>query len=186
VTVRTRIGAIAWIASALCYVAIEAAAAAAMGPGYEYARDYVSDLGRPGVSPHAALMNGAFVVQAIAFPLGAVLLLRARKALWVLGFAVLNGVGNVLVAVVHSGSGAPAHAVGAVLAVVGGNAAILAYGVAAGSRTSLVVGVVGLVAFGIFAAGVPPVGAWERVSVYAIYGWQAVTGLLLLRRACAG
>ena len=180
-TVRTRIGAVAWIASALSYVVIEAVSAAAMGPGYQYCRDYISDLGRPDVSPHAALMNGAFVVQAIAFPLGAALLPRVRKALWFLGFAALNSVGNVLVAVVHSGSGAPAHAVGAVLAVVGGNAAILAYGVAAGSRTPLV----GLVAFGLFAVGVPPVGAWERVSVYAIYGWQAVTGVLLLRRACA-
>jgi hypothetical membrane protein len=169
----------------LVYVVVEAVSAGAMDPGYDYARDYISDLGRPGVSPHAGLMNAAIVGQAVAFPLGAWLTLRSRKVLLLLSFAIVNGIGNVLVAVVHSGSGAAAHAVGATLAVVGGNAAILVFACTTRSRTSGIVGAVGLAAFALFAVGVPPVGAWERVSVYAIYGWQAVTGALLLHRACA-
>lgn len=185
VGVPTRVGAVIWIASAVCYVVIEAVAAAAMGGDYHYARDYISDLGRPDLSPRAALMNAAFLVQAVAFPLGALLVARSRKLLSFTALAIGNGVGNVLVAVVHSGVGAPAHAIGAVLAVVGGNLAIVAYAVVTRSRTSLVIGIVGLVTFVAFAVGVPPVGAWERVSVYAIYLWQAGTGVLLLRRACA-
>ena len=183
-TVGPRVGAVLWIASALCFVVVELVAAAAM-PGYDYARDYISDLGRPDLSPRAALMNAAFVVQAVAFPLGALLCVGSRKTLLLIGFAAVNGIGNVLVAVVHSGSGAPAHAVGAVLAVVGGNAAIVTYAVSRRSRTSLAVGVVGLVAFGLFAVGAAPVGAWERVSVYSIYLWQAVLGVLVLARARA-
>lgn len=174
-----------WIASALCYVLAEAVVAAAMGSDYHYARDYISDLGRPEVSPHATLMNAAFLVQAVAFPLGALLIAKSRKAWLFLVLTVANGIGNALVAVIHSGSGAPAHAIGAGLAVVGGNAAILAYGVATRSRTSALVGVIGLLTFAVFALGVPPVGAWERVSVYAIYLWQAAMGLMVLRRACA-
>lgn len=176
-------GAVLWIASAVLYVAAEALAAAAMGPGYHYARDYISDLGRPDVSPRATLMNAAFVAQAVAFPLGAVLVTRSRRAVSFRPFLVLaavNGVGNLLVAFVHSGAGAHAHAVGAVLAVAGGNAAILAYAVATRSRTSLLVGGVGLVAFVLFASAVPPVGAWERAAVYAIYLWQAGIGVVLL------
>lgn len=182
--VRPRAGAVIWIASAVCYVVVEALAATAIGD-YHYARDYISDLGRPDLSPRAALMNAAFVVQAVAFPLGALLVASSRKALPFLVFAIVNGVGNVLVALVHSGSGAPAHVIGAVLAIVGGNAAILAYGIVTRSRASLLVGGIGLATFALFALGLEPVGAWERVSVYAIYGWQAVTGTLLLRRACA-
>lgn len=176
-----------WIASALVYVGVEALAAAAMGTDYRYLRDYISELGRPEVSPRAAAMNAAFALQAVAFPLGAYLLTRgsgARKALPFLGLAIANGAGNALVAVVHSGSGATAHAVGAVLAVVGGNAAIM-IGARLGSgrfRTaSFAIGVVGLANFCLFAIGVPPVGAWERISVYSIYLWQAWAGVLLLK-----
>lgn len=178
----TRAGAVAWIASAVGYVVVETVAAAAI-PGYDYARDYISDLGRPDISPRAALMNAAFVAQAVAFPLGAFLVARPRKAVPFKVFALANGVGNLLVATVHSGTGAPAHAVGAALAVVGGNAAILAFGVAQRSRASVVAGVVGLLTFGLFALGVHPVGAWERASVYAIYLWQAVGGVLIIRRS---
>lgn len=180
------VGAVVWIASALCYVVVEAVAAAAMGGDYHYARDYTSDLGRPDVSPRAALMNAAFVVQAVAFPLGALLMARPRsRKMWpFLAFAALNGVGNLLVATVHSGAGSPVHAAGAVLAVVGGNAAILANAVVTRSRWSAVLGALGLATFFVFALGLPPVGAWERVSVYAIYLWQAASGVLVLRRAC--
>ena len=183
---RVKAGAVLWIVSALTYVTVEAAAAAAMGADYHYARDYISELGRPEVSPRAALMNAAFAVQAIAFPVGAYLIAGnsgTRKTLPFLAFAVANGIGNVLVAVVHSGSGAPAHAVGAVLAIVGGNAAILAF---AGTRSrqfrtaSLVAGVAGLANFILFAIGVPPDGAVERISVYSIYLWQALAGAVLL------
>ncbi len=191
-TLALRIGAGAWIAAALGYFVAEAAAAAAV-PDYSYATDYISPLGEPGRSPHADLMNVAFVAQAVLFPAGAVLVAvgtGARKTLPFLCFALLNGMGNGLVAVVHSGSGSLLHVAGAALAIVGGNAAILAAAPVlrrTGASPSLMavsitLGALGLLCAAAVAFAVPPIGVWERLSVYSIFGWQAVCALYLVRR----
>jgi len=191
-SVTVRIGAMLWILATVGYFVAEAIAAAAL-PGYSYAADYVSTLGRPLTSAHADLMNAAFVAQGVLFPVGAILVVhgtRARKALPFLSFAILNGIGNILVATVHSGAGARLHVVGAALAIVGGNAAVL-MAVAAlrqldASRThramSVVLGTVGLGCLIGTALGLPFVGVWERGSVYPIFIWQAYTALYLLSR----
>jgi hypothetical membrane protein len=187
-----RIGALLWIVATLAYFLAEAVAAAAL-PGYSYAADYISLLGHPNRSPHATVMNAAFVAQGVLFPLGAMLLApgaRAPKDLLFLAFAVLNGFGNILIATVHSGAGAPWHVVGAALAIVGGNAAVLAGSSALrsviSSRThrvaSVVLGTLGLVALIGTAFESSAVGLWERASVYPIFIWQAYTALYLLSR----
>jgi hypothetical membrane protein len=194
--VTARTGALLWIASAVCYFAAEAVAATAVDT-YGYATNYVSDLGDPGRSPHAAVMNAAFVVQALAFPIGAWLVCRAgqtRRALPFLALAVCNGVGNLLVAAVHSGMGSAWHGVGAALALVGGNAAVLV-----GSSTlrpatatpayrvmSVALGVLGLLCLVAVVFELAPIGAWERGSVYAIYAWQVATAVMVLARGRRG
>jgi hypothetical protein len=45
---------------------------------------------------------------------------------------------------------------------------------------SLVLGVVGLACLVVVASAVPPVGAWERGSVYTIYAWQTITAVAVL------
>ena len=122
------IGAALWIGAALVYVLLEAVAAAAVVPAYSYARNFISDLGVPAISPRAGLMNSAFYLQGILFLSGAVLISRSAlpgKARLFVGLAAVNAVGNILVATFTSGTGA-LHTVGAVLAIGGGNAAILA------------------------------------------------------------
>jgi hypothetical membrane protein len=191
-SVTVRIGALLWVVAALGYFLAEAIAAAAL-PGYCYATDYVSTLGQPARSPHADLMNVAFFAQGVLFPVGAILVVRgarARNALVFLCFAILNGTGNILVATVHSGVGARLHVFGAALAIVGGNAAILAG--AAGLRqlepsrrhrvVSVVLGTIGLACLIGTALELPAVGSWERGSVYTIFIWQAYTGSNLLSR----
>lgn len=197
--VTLRIGALAWVVSALAYFVAEAVAASAM-PRYGYATDYISTLGAPGLSPLAGLMNAAFVVQAILFPVGAALTVNgaeARKKSAFLFFAVLNGIGNFLVATWHSGpsgGGPDWHGVGAFLAIAGGNVAVLlgtlAFRRAGASRAYLAVGValgtlglaclVGLTVD--TSLTVLPIGAWERGSVYSIYLWQVITAVYYLRR----
>jgi hypothetical membrane protein len=198
--VTLRIGALSWIVSALAYFVAEAVAASAM-PRYGYATDYISTLGAPGLSPLAVLMNAAFVVQAILFPVGAALMVRGSqtgRASVFLVFAVLNGIGNFLVATWHSGpsgTGPDWHGVGAFLAIAGGNVAVilgtLAFRRAGVSRTYLAVGVA-LGALGLAcllglifdtSLTVLPIGIWERGSVYSIYVWQAVTAVYFLRRS---
>jgi hypothetical protein len=181
-----------WIAAALGYFVAEAIAAAAI-PDYGYLKDYISALGVPGRSPRADLSNAAFVAQGVLFPVGAVLTtlgVHARKALPFLSLAVLNGVGNLVVALVHSGVGSTWHVVGAAVALAAGNAAVLtgssALRRAGTSRVHLLVsvafGVLGLLCLLVVALGASPVGLWERGTVYTIFIWQAYTALHLLSR----
>jgi hypothetical membrane protein len=184
----------------------EAIVAVAFRPEYSYVHDYISDLGRAIDSPLASLMNGAFVLQGTGFLVGAVLAGRAvgnRNVGLFLTLATANALGNILVGTFHSGPAAEAdgtvwvHRAGAVLAIVGGNCAILAgsailrnagaarwyrgasVGLAALGLLSLVMLVIGsttgaLVVF--------PEAVWERGSVYSIIVWQMFTGAYLLHR----
>jgi len=192
--------AVAWLSAGLAYLTLEAVAAAAFRPHYSYARDLISDLGIPSDdSPLAWLMNTAFCLQGTLFLVGAILSVRAvapRKEGLFLTLAAANAVGNLLIAAFHSGPATRAdgtawvHAIGAVLAIVGGNAAILA-----GSRilsgwhrkVSVALGAFGLLSFVLFgielkASSALPLGVWERCSVYSITAWQLFTAAWLLSR----
>jgi hypothetical membrane protein len=192
--------AVAWTSAGLAYLTLEAVAAAAFRPHYSYAHNFISDLGIPSDdSPLAWLMNTAFCLQGTLFLVGAILSVRAvapRKAGLFVTLAAANAVGNLLIAAFHSGPAARAdgtawvHAIGAVLAIVGGNAAILA-----GSRivsgwhrkVSVALGAFGLLSFVLFvvelkASSPLPLGVWERCSVYSITAWQLLTAAWLLSR----
>jgi hypothetical membrane protein len=197
--------AVAWISGGLAYLTLEAVAAEAFRPTYSYAHNFISDLGVPSGSdsPLAWLMNTAFCVQGTFFLVGAILTVRAfdtRKARLFLTLAAANAAGNILIAIFHSGPAAQAdgtarvHAIGALLAIVGGNAAILA-----GSsfisepawyrRVSAGLGVLGLLSFIVFvielrtaAVHLLPAAVWERCSVYPITAWQIFTAAWLLSR----
>jgi hypothetical membrane protein len=192
--------AIAWISAGLAYLTLEAVAAAAFQPHYNYAHNFISDLGIPSSdSPLAWLMNTAFGVQGTLFLAGAILTVRAvapRKAGLFVTLAAANAVGNLVIAAFHSGPAARAegtawvHAIGAVLAIVGGNAAVLA-----GSRivsgwprkVSVALGAFGLLSFVLFvielrASSALPLGALERCSVYSITAWQLLAAAWLLSR----
>lgn len=191
---RSRLGAaVAWIIGPLAYLTLEAVAAAAF-PHYSYGENFISDLGVT-ASPRALLMNTAFSVQGTLFLLGAILTIRAfekRSARLFLTLATANAVGNLLIAVFHSGPSPTAwvHATGAVLAIVGGNAAILAGSTIIGGghrAVSVALGVFGLVSFVVFVfasqnPGVGPLGVWERCSVYSITAWELFTGAWVLSR----
>lgn len=157
-------------------------------------------------SPLAYLMNSAFYLQGAFFLIGAILVVRAvesHRAAMFLTFAATNAVGNVLVGTVHGGPTATVdgtawlHAMGAMLAIVGGNMAILAGSAVLGNfgaprwyrAASLGLAVLGLLSFVMLlidsktvAISVLPDGAWERGSVYSILVWQMFTAACLLRR----
>lgn len=188
-----------WLAAGIAYVTLEAITASAI-PGYRYAHDYISDLGRPD-SPLSPLMNTAFVVQGTLLLAGAVLLTRTAnggRGLFV-GCTAANAVGNIVVASVPSGSAGIAwvHLTGAVLAIVGGNAAILAGSPlvsAAGAphyhrAASIGLATLGLLSFTLLAIAAAtsanvllPSAVWERTSVYTIIAWQVLAACQLLAR----
>ncbi len=186
-----------WLAAGIVYPSLEFASATGL-PGYRYGRDFISDLGRPD-SPLSYLMNTAFVVQGTLFCVGAVLLTRARgdrKFGLFVGFAAANAVGNVVVATMPSGGAGIAwvHVIGAVFAIVGGNAAILAGSPFVSAGRYYRVASVGLAALGLLSfvllaiaattsvTTILPGAVWERTSVYTIIGWQVLSALALLVR----
>src|ERR1700742_5395999 len=124
--------AVAWLSVGLAYLTLEGIAAAAFRPHYRYAHNFISDLGIPSSgSPLAWLMNTAFCLQGTLFLVGAILTVRAVKARGAGLFVTLaaaNAVGNLLIAAFHSGPASRAngtaglHVIGAVLAIVGGDA----------------------------------------------------------------
>ena len=113
--VSTR-GAALWVVAAVGYLVLEAIAAAGFEPAYNYARDYISDLGLPSgrlvrgrtvYSSRAYLIHAAFYLQGILFLLGASLIVGVpdnRRARVFLGTVAGNAVGNIVIGTVHSGT----------------------------------------------------------------------------------
>ena len=184
--------AICWLTAGVAYVGLEAITAAAY-PGYRYAHGFISDLGRPD-SPLSHLMNAAFVVQGTLFFAASVSLtrtVRVRRPGAFMGFAAANGVGNVIVAMVPSGTAGIAwvHVSAAMLAIVGGNAAILAgHRFVSDSRwyraASVALAALGFLSFVLLAVAavstatvVLPGAVWERASVDTISGWQVLSAI---------
>ena len=145
-------------------------------------------------------MNTAFVVQGTLFCAGAVLLTRAighRGPSTFVAFAAANAIGNVVVATVPSGGAGTAwvHVAGAVVAIVGGNAAVLTGSPSVSAArpyrvASVGLGAAGLLSFASLAIGTVDVddgaparrglGADERLHDHRLA--DALGGVLLIRR----
>lgn len=188
-----RTAAVIWLFGATVYLVCEAVAAAS-SPGYDYATNYISDLGTSDV------MNvGGFMVHGLLLLLGAVVAARAYPSLRGIGWAfvlaaAVNAIGNVLVGTFHSGAHGPVpwHIIGAGMAILGGNVAVIIAGVGSirigaprgYARASITIGVVGIgcllvllvVHHGLLA------GAVERGAVYSIIVWELMTGIAIVCR----
>lgn len=189
-----RAAAACWLTAGGGYLIGEAVAAAAFEPQYGYATNLISDLGRPGISALAPVMNAAFYLQGTLFLGAAVLVSRSEKHSATRSFIALaatNALGNLVVGTFHSG-GSTLHVAGAVLAIVGGNAAILAgSAIVDDSRwyrtASRALAALGLAAFAglavqtVAGTAIAPNAVLERVSVYTIIGWQVLSAIQLLR-----
>ncbi|GFM31445.1 DUF998 domain-containing protein [Novosphingobium sp. PY1] len=211
-----------WLLAGLCYLSAETISAAAF-PGYSYASNYVSDLGVPyaDVIDGRMLRSGlAWVMNWCGFILdGALFAAASVVAVWLmprtkvgatssvkpwaaifLALALIHSAGTVLVGLVHSGSRelvsgiGQYHVLGAALAILGGNFALIAaamlarrLGLAlAWQRASAALGLFGLGSLALLefnrigGAAVLPDGVLERASIYPITAWEIVTGLTLL------
>jgi len=218
---RIAAGGAAFILAALVYVVTEAVSAAAwQNPPYFYAYNYISDLGvgrsltidgREVLSPLAAVMNFGFQAHGLLFALGCLLvlpLLDGKMKRFACAAAVVHGIGNGMVGYFpgESYSGVSPHVVGAGMAILGGNLALIGAGLSIGRRVGaredgavlrlsdrLVRFVprlswigIGLGSFGIAALaimvtrvlGYPAV--FERLSVYTMTAWDLLFGCCLL------
>jgi hypothetical membrane protein len=141
-------------------------------------------------------MNAAFLADGLLFLLGAVLLAggaRGMRARLFLVFAAAHSLGMLLVGLVPETTPAPVgslHLLGALLAIGGGNAAIMLGGRLAGLRwAGLLLGLFGLAALLALAFPAAPAGLGgglvERLSVYPITVWELIAGLSLLNASAA-
>ena len=211
-----RLAASLWCVAASLYLVIERAAALAFSPAYSYAHNYISDLGVPDCgaifdgraicSPLHGAMNATFVVQGLFFLGAAIAIARSiapATARAFIAFAALNCVGNILVgtfpenAFSQPGGTFDFHLIGAVLAIVFGNAAALrsastfrGLGLPRIHRqVSIALPLLAAAAFVMLILArvsgttiVVPNGVWERMSVYTITSWQLLSAACLLGR----
>ncbi len=220
--VRLRVGGVLLVVAAFQYLVLEAVAAAAWTtPPYNYAVNFISDLGNPILgdvyeerairSPLNAVMDTAFIVQGALFIVSALLLssfLARAGRRWfpvvLLVLAFVHGIGVILVGLFQESSTAltngviVVHSLGAAGTILAGNALAMVVGITARQWDaatwyrvlSIVLGVIGIGAFVLLlsyrplydtAGGIP-----ERIAVYAIVAWEAVTGVSLLIRSRRG
>jgi hypothetical membrane protein len=210
-----RAAGVIWVLAGAAWFVGEAITASAF-PGYDYATNYISDLGIPDVgafqgraidSPLHAVMNVTFVAQGLLFAVAAVLAglaVRGGRRRLFLGLAVAHAVGMTLVGIVHGSQAsvdsgiAVLHVIGAALAIIAGNVGAIVAGLSARAPrayrvASVLLGAVGLVGLVMLEVDsmsstidLLPDGVWERSAVYAIIVWELLTGILLLATTIRG
>jgi len=204
-----RFGAIAWILAAQFFVAQVVVASAWTLP-FSLKTRVISDLGNTGrcgsspngpstvaCSPWHAVMNASFIGVGMTMAVGAVLARRAFEPGWrsrlAVALFVAAGLGVLMVGVYPENEDATKHAIGAGINFVGGNAALILFGLALPSSPSrpafrwfsITAGVAGLLSTVLFAQrhdlGLGP-GGIERVAAYTTAAWQIVAGGIVLRQ----
>ena len=190
-----RMAGVLWLAAGLAYLAAETVAA--MGfPQYDYAGNYISDLGVPELSPRAWLMNLGLVIDGTLYGIAAILAVRAwRTGAWFLAAALCHAVGTVIVGTVHAGPLAAAdgtllwHVLGAGAAIIGGNlASLITPGPPFVRSAGRILGWLGLASLTalesqrLFGATFVADGLLERGAVYPITVWELVAGVTAFTR----
>jgi hypothetical membrane protein len=140
-------------------------------------------------------MNASFIIVGITMAAGAILARGAFAAGWRRTLAVVlfvaAGIGVLMVGVYPENENLTNHVIGAAVNFIGGNTALILFGLAISSRPwfrrfSMTAGIVGLVSTILFVSrydlGLGP-GGIERFAAYTTSTWQIVAGLVVLRIA---
>ena len=204
-----RICAILFLLAGIIYLACEAITAAAWhSPTYQYAYNYVSDLGIPIIthfdgraihSPLHFVMNFGFFANGILFAIAYYLLLSEiqtkAKPIGYL-FATIFGVGIVMVGMFpgYDWWGEWIHGIGAMMAIVVGNLAVMLAAMLSSRfigrkwsvAFSVIMCVVGIASFAVFISidNNPYAAVFERISVYTVMVWDIIFGCILYRKSC--
>jgi hypothetical membrane protein len=203
-------GAGLWLAAALIFVVAMAVVQIAWSapPAYSLKNNYISDLGNTGCGPWPSstsgrvcspwhdVFNAAVIVLGVLLPFGAILARTAfpkrRSSAIGLGLIAIAGLGAILVGFSPENVNLTVHTLGAGLAFVGGNLALVVLGFAMFRDTrwdgyraySLLSGVVGLVAVLLWETKAYlglGLGGMERLIVAPLVLWLIVSSVHLLR-----
>ena len=212
VTLTVWLGAIAWLLAAQFFVAQVAVAAAWTIP-FSLKTRFISDLGNTACGPYPnpssvivcspwhAGMNASFITVGITMAAGAILTRSVFTAGWrrrlAVALFVAAGLGVLMVGVYPENENITIHSIGAAMNFIGGNMALVLFGLSVPSTSSrsqfswfsITIGIVGLTSTVLFVArhdlGLGA-GGIERLAAYTTTTWQIVAGLIVLRQPESG
>lgn len=193
---KRKVAGFVFIIGSLYYIIAEAISATFFNASLfnTYVFHTISELGIPnGNSPLFWLMNSAFVLIGLAVIFGNFYSFKdylVKNRIVVLILTLVTGFGVIIVGLVHGGNPLTSgyHTLGAVMAILGGNALIVIISRSMQEfsdyqKATLVLGIIGLAAFWImfFSLGNIFMPVYERLSVYTLIVWIFLTGVYLLR-----
>lgn len=193
---KRKVAGFVFIIGSLYYIIAEAISATFFNASLfnTYVFHTISELGIPnGNSPLFWLMNSAFVLIGLAVIFGNFYSFKdylVNNRIVVLILTLVTGFGVIIVGLVHGGNPLTSgyHTLGAVMAILGGNALIVIISRSMQEfsdyqKAALVLGIIGLAAFWVmfFSLGNIFMPVYERLSVYTLIVWIFLTGVYLLR-----
>jgi hypothetical membrane protein len=208
---RVLLGGIAWIATGLYFPANAAVASRWSNPAYDFRRDTISSLGKTSscttasgthiCSPWHTAANASWIFTGLAMLIGAVLAApalprdrRGRTGLWLVK---INGVGLAIVGLDPDNLRPGPHAIGAAMALLGGNLALVTLGLALRradlwprlGTAGLACGIAGLTSLVLMQTSPgADTGLLERIAGDPVIAWYLALGiaLVLARRISPG
>ena len=194
---KAKVAGIVFIIGSLYYIIAEAISATYFNASLfnTYVFHTISELGIPNMnSPLFWLMNSAFILIGLTLIFSNVYRLKdfiVKNKVFFYIFTLITGLGVIIVGLIHGGNPLTLgyHALGAVMAILGGNVLLIITSRSMGEfssfqKATLALGIIGLAAFWImfFSMDSSYMPVFERLSVYPLVIWSFLAGLFLLRK----
>lgn len=193
---KRKVAGIIFIAGSFYYILAEAISAAFFNSSISntYIFHTISELGIPNAnSPLFWLMNSAFILIGLALLFGNFYKFKdciIKNSILFYIFTLITSLGVIIVGLIHGGNPLTLgyHALGAVMAILGGNILLILVSKSMedfGSyqKITFVLGVIGLLAFWVMFFNMENIymPVFERLSVYPMIIWSFLTGLYILK-----
>ena len=194
---KAKVAGIVFIIGSLYYLIAEAISATYFNASLfnTYVFHTISELGIPNMnSPLFWLMNSAFILIGLTLIFSNFYRLKdfiVKNKVFFYIFTLITGLGVIIVGLIHGGNPLTLgyHALGAVMAILGGNILLIITSRSMGEfssfqKATLALGIIGLVAFWImfFSMDSSYMPVFERLSVYPLVIWSFLAGLFFLRK----
>lgn len=191
---KSKVAGIAFIVGSLYYIVAESVSATFFNASIftTYIFHTISELGIPNAnSPLFWLMNSAFILIGLTLIFGYSYRFKdfiVKNKIICSILALVTGLGVIIVGIIHGGNPLTMsyHALGAVMAILGGNVLLMIISRSMADfdklqKVSLILGIIGFISFWIMFFNMDNVymPVFERLSVYTLIIWCFSTGVFL-------